>query len=183
MPASAIPMRGNEKKAGNANHLIQMRDVKFYDRGSVISTESSCLLIERKHAMNDIFQYDTQTAEGFEAIYDLGHDVATQAYRASILAGEPRIYEDQAILDTIALRAASQYREAQQASVPNFTDDDERFDIFFASGYIVATLAERDTYVSDPEGYRAELAQATAFQLPAATIVDAEGHLAQDPEE
>lgn len=121
----------------------------------------------------DGFVYPTQTAEGFETVYYLGHDMATEVYRASILQGSPIVYQNQAILDAAALLAASQYREQRQAVVPNFTDDDQRFDATWATGYIVATLAEQDTYRSCPESYRVELQQRFAPQLPAAQIIDA----------
>jgi serine/threonine protein kinase len=129
---------------------------------------------EEEGRPGDGFAYPTQTAEGFEAVYLLGHDVATEVYRASILRGAPIGYQNQAILDAASLLAASQYREQRQASVPNFTDDDQRFDAAWAAGYAVATLAEQDTYLSCPEGYRAELQQREALPLPAARVVDAD---------
>jgi hypothetical protein len=131
----------------------------------------------------DGFVYPTQTAEGFEAMYYLGHDMATEVYRARILQGSPIVYQNQAILDAAALLAASQYREQRQAVVPNFTDDDQRFDVAWAAGYVVATLAEQDTYLSCPEDYRAELQQRFAPQLPAARIVDADSIRVGDEEE
>ncbi len=131
----------------------------------------------------DSFVYPTQTAEGFEVVYYLGHDMATEVYRASILQGPPIIYQNQAILDAAALLAASQYREQRQAVVPNFTDDDQRFDAAWAAGYVVATLAEQDTYLSYPEDYRAELQQRFASQLLAARVVEAESVRVGDEEE
>ncbi len=122
----------------------------------------------------DDFIYSTQTAEGFEAVYYLGHDVATEIYRTSILQGAPIVYQNQAILDAAALLAASQYREQRQESTPNFTDDDQRFDAAWAAGYVVAILAEQDAYQNCPEDYRAELQQRVAAQLPAARIIDAD---------
>ncbi len=119
------------------------------------------------------FACPTQTAEGFEAIYNLGHDAATEIYRVSILRGAPRIYQNQATLDAAALLAASQYREQRQASVPNFTDDDQRFDAAWAAGYVVATLAEQDTYQSCPQGYLTELQERYASPLPEARVIDA----------
>ncbi len=131
----------------------------------------------------DDFAYPTQTAEGFEAAYYLGHDVATEIYRASILQGVPTVYQNQAILDAAALRAASQYRAQRQESILNFTDDDQRFDAAWAAGYVVATLAEQDAYQKCPEDYRAELQQRVAAPLPAAQIIDADGvHMGDEGE-
>jgi len=130
---------------------------------------------QKKHEdtceMNDLYQYETQTGEGFDAIANLGHDLATIAYRKSVLAGTPPIYQDQASMDTAALVAASRYREAQQASVPNFTDDDQKFDAAYAAGYVVATQAEQDAILRDPDGYGAEL-QSLASRRTLAYIVD-----------
>ena len=131
----------------------------------------------------DGFAYPTQIAEGFEAVYHLRHSLATGIYRASILRGAPIVYQNQAILDAASLLAASQYRVQRQASVPNFTDDDSDSTEAWAAGYVVAALAEQDTYPSCPEGYLAELQQRFAPQLPAAQVVDTESVQVGDEEE
>lgn len=121
--------------------------------------------------------YIYRAAEDFDTIYDLGHEAGTVAYRASALS-TPIIYTDQSILDAVALNSALQYRESQQAVIPNFTDDDERFDAAWAAGYIVGTIAEQDFCLSDPEGYLAEICQSHALRLPAACVVEAEDPVA-----
>jgi hypothetical protein len=118
--------------------------------------------------------YAYRTAENFDTIYDLGHEAGTTAYRASALS-TPIIYKDQLILDTVAQRFARQYREIQQANIPNFTDDDERFDAIWEAGYIVGTIVEQDCYLSNPDGYLAEIRQSDVRQLPSARIVEADG--------
>jgi len=85
------------------------------------------------------------------------------------------VAQDQASLDAAALVAAQRYREEQQSRIPNFTDTDLTFDVAWAAGDIVATVAEQDASWSDPEGYRAEVRQRCAAHLPSAPIVDSGG--------
>jgi len=121
-----------------------------------------------------VYQYNTQTAEGFDAIYALGHDAATEVYRVGILSREPTVYKAPAKADADSLLAAQEYREERQAIVPNFTDDNVRFDAAWAAGFVVATIAEQDAFLCDPEGYCAELQKRYVLRLPSAQVIDAE---------
>jgi hypothetical protein len=117
--------------------------------------------------------YTYRTAEDFDTIYESRHEAGTAAFRAGALS-TPILYTDQSVLDAVAQSLAQQYRERQQASVPNFTDDDVRFDAAWAAGYIVGTIAEQDAYRNDPESYLAEICQSDALRLPATRVVEAE---------
>ena len=80
----------------------------------------------------------------------------------------------QDVIDAQGLAEAARYREEQEATIPNFTDDAVRFDRQFAAGYIVAFLNEQDCFLADPDGYRAEVQQHAVLLLPEARIIESD---------
>ena len=123
--------------------------------------------------MEELVCYDTHTAQGFESIYDLGQEAGEETTRRSIVGGTYtyRRVEDH---EGEGLAVAARFLAEQQASVPNYTDDDARFCTAFAAGYIVAVNNEQDCYEADPEGRLGELvALGYGTLLPEARIVDA----------
>lgn len=122
--------------------------------------------------MNNMYRYNTQSASGFEAIYALGELCGENAFRREIISGSlPSGGRSQNDIDTQGLVEATRYREGQEATISNFTNDAAGFDHQFAAGYIVAFLNEQDAFLVDPKGYLVEMHRCTP-SLPEARIID-----------
>ena len=97
--------------------------------------------------------------------------------KSQILSGSlPAQGLSQDSIDAQGLAAAARYREKCECTLPNFTDDATRFDYQFAAGYIVMFLNEQDSFLVDPDGYRAELQQRLVPLLQEARIIKSDHH-------